>query len=299
MNKKNIIITIVIIMIVIFAIIIGNLNKNNNRETEKLEIVTSFYPIYIMTLNITNGVEDVNVTNMAQNYSGCIHDYTLRAEDLKKFENADIFIENGYGMENFSQKIVDSYPNIHIIQAGKNITDLIKGENNEINAHFWTSIDNYVLQVQEITEQLKKIDNENSNIYQENATKYIEKLENLKLIYKEDLDKLVGKKVVSLNESFSYLLKSIGIKETLISTDHEQSSLSAEVIKRIIDEVNAENINCIIIGENDNDQNALTIKNETNAKIYKLKDGMTGDDSLDSYINAMKYNFEFLIGDVP
>ena len=292
MNKKYVIITIAVIIVIIGIIVIGNLNKENVKENDNLKIVTSFYPMYIMTMNITNGVEDVQVSNMAENYVGCIHDYTLKTEDLKKFENANIFIENGYGMEAFSQKIIDSYPQVKIIESAKGITDVIKEESGDVNAHFWTSIDNYILQVQEIANQLSNIDSKNGDTYKNNANTYIQKLNDLKNSYEDKIESLKGKKVISLNESFSYLFKTLGIEEILIETDHEQSSLSAETVKNVIDKMNEENINSIIIAENDNEQNAKAIAEETGAKVYKLKDGMSGDNSLDSYINDMKYNFE-------
>lgn len=292
MNKKYVIITIAVIIVIIGIIVIGNLNKENVKENDNLKIVTSFYPMYIMTINITNGVEDVQVSNMAENYVGCIHDYTVKTEDLKKFENANIFIENGYGMEAFSQKIIDSYPQVKIIESAKGITDVIKEESGDVNAHFWTSIDNYILQVQEIAKQLSNIDSKNAEKYKNNANTYIQKLNDLKDSYENKIETLKGKKVISLNESFSYLFKALGIEEILIETDHEQSSLSAETVKNVIDKMNDENINSIIIAENDNEQNAKAIAEETGAKVYKLKDGMSGDNSLDSYINDMKYNFE-------
>ena len=296
MKKRNTIITVAIILLIITLIIIGNLNRNQKNEDNNIKIVTSFYPMYIMTLNITNGIEGVEVANMADNYVGCIHDYTLTTSDLKKFENADIFIENGYGIENFSQKIIDSYPNVQIIDSGNKITDVIQEEGGELNAHFWTSIDNYILQVNEIKDRLKEIDENNANKYEENASKYISKLENLKQKYHSELKQVKGKKVVSLNEAFSYLFKFAGIEEELIETDHEQSALSAEEVKNVIDMINNENIEAIIIAENDDDQNALAIANETNAKIYRLKDGMSGDNSTDSYINIMEENLEILKG---
>ena len=124
--------------------------------------------------------------------------------------------------------------------------------------------------------------------------KYIKKLENLKTKYKNQLQNINGKKVVSLNEAFSYLFKFVGIEEELISTDHEQSALSAEQVKNVIDIMNNENIKTIIIAENDDEQNATAIANETGAKIYRLKDGMSGDGSINSYIDIMEDNLETL-----
>ena len=291
MKKRNIIIAIAIVLVLIFAIVIGNLNKKIENKNNNLKIVTSFYPIYIMTLNITNGAEGVEVSNMAENYVGCIHDYTLTTTDLKKFENADIFIENGYDMEQFSQKIIDSYPNVQMIDSSTKITDFVQ-DGDEINPHFWTSIDNYILQVEEITEKLKELDNKNSSIYEQNRNTYIQKLQDLKSEYQnyDFKDNLL----VSLNESFSYLFKFIGVNETLIETDHEQSSLSAETVKDIIEKMKKLGIDKVVIGQNDDDQNANLISSETGATVYRLNDAMSGDNSLNSYIDIMKENLEVL-----
>ena len=294
MKKRNIIIILAIILVIILLIVIGNLNRNKTEKDDKVRIVTSFYPMYIMTLNITEGVENVEVENMADNQVGCIHDYTLTTSDLKKFENADIFIENGYGIENFSEKIINSYPNVKIIEASNSIEDIITEENGDINAHFWTSIDNYILQVREITDRLKELDSVNIDKYEENASRYITELESFKTKYITELQNISGKKVISLNEAFSYLFKFAGIEEKLISTDHEQSALSAEQVRNVIDMMNNENIKTIIIAENDDEQNATAIANETGAKIYRLKDGMSGDGLTDSYINIMEDNLEIL-----
>ena len=333
MKKRNIIIITTIIIMLIIAIIIGNLKRIDEKKSDNLKIVTSFYPIYIMTLNITNNTENVEVSNMAENYVGCIHNYTLTTTDLKKFENADIFVENGYGMEQFSQKIIDSYPNVKIIDSSTKITQLadVKAQNqesntiskkeseiiqneDEINPHFWTSIDNYILQVEAIADELEKLDSSNSEIYEQNKNTYVQKLQNLKNEYAKygfvknitsnnninndvnnnDSSLENSKQVISLNESFSYLFKFIDVNETLVETDHEQSSLSAETVKEIIEKEKNLDIKAIVIGQNDEDQKENLIAKETGAKVYRLNDGMSGDGSLDSYINTMKENLEIL-----
>ena len=291
MKKRNIIIIIAIIIILVTVIVIGNLNRINDEKNDNLKIVTSFYPIYIMTLNITNGAENVEVSNMAENYVGCIHDYTLTTTDLKKFENADIFVENGYDMEQFSQKIIDSYPNVKMIDSSTKITDFVQ-DGEEVNPHFWTSIDNYILQVEAVTEGLKELDSSNRDLFEQNKNTYVQKLQELKSSYEEF--NFEENSVVSLNESFSYLFKFIGVNETLIETDHEQSSLSAETVREVIEEVKETGIQAIVIGQNDDDQNAKLIVSETGTKVYRLNDAMSGDGSLDSYINTMKENLEIL-----
>ena len=67
----------------------------------KLRIVTSFYPIYLDTINLAGGVEGVEVVNLTKPQTGCLHDYQLTTEDMKMLETADIFVVNGFGHGEF------------------------------------------------------------------------------------------------------------------------------------------------------------------------------------------------------
>ena len=73
--------------------------KNKTEETDKLTVVTSFYPVYLLAQEIVQGAEGIRLENMAQPQTGCLHDYELSISDMKLLETADIFIINGGGME--------------------------------------------------------------------------------------------------------------------------------------------------------------------------------------------------------
>ena len=82
----------VLILVTIIGILNINRNKNINKDDGVTRIVTSFYPMYIIAENLVDGASNVELTNMADVNVGCLHDYTLKTEDIKKVENADIFI---------------------------------------------------------------------------------------------------------------------------------------------------------------------------------------------------------------
>ena len=296
MNKyvKYGIISAVIILIIVVLVIL-NINKNNNDQKDDgvTKIVTSFYPMYIIAENITDGAQNIELVNMADVNVGCLHDYTITTEDMKKIENADIFIANGLGMENFLEKAIESNMDMKVIDSSANITDVIQDEA-ETNAHIWTSIDNYILQVKNISNELINLDPQNSDIYQNNTDTYVNKLEELKTRYLEELKELNGIKAISLNESFEYMGKELGIQMTTIETDHEESTMSAEMLKNIIDKVKQENIEMIIIDKDDNESNARAIADETGAKIYKLNSGLRGNLDTNAYIEQIEENMQIL-----
>ena len=61
-------------------------------EPKKTKIVTSCYPVYIMALNLTDGLDDVEVLNMSENHKGCLHDYKVQPDDLKNIEISEVYI---------------------------------------------------------------------------------------------------------------------------------------------------------------------------------------------------------------
>lgn len=283
---------ILIIVVIVITITIAN-NAQAKEDDGKFEIVTSFYPIYVMTANITEGAQNIDLVNMAEVNGGCVHDYTLTTADMKKIETADAFIQNGLDLEGFITKITDSNKEMQVINSSESIENLIK-EQDETNPHVWTSISNYIEQVGNITEGLKQANPENTEIYEKNSKEYIEELEQLKLKYETELQNLKGKCAVILNESFEYLARDLGLNSIVVHVSHEESTMSAEMLKNIIDTMKQNDTKIIIVDVNDDLKNAQTIANETGAEIYKLNSGVSGNLKKEAYIEIMNSNFETL-----
>ncbi len=292
MKNKKIITIVIFILVLLISIAIGNLSNRDKNENTNFKILTSFYPIYIMTTNITDGASGVDVSNMAEHITGCIHDYTLTVADLRKFEDADVFIQNGKELESFTDKIIDLYPNVKIMESGENVDNLIEDED-EINAHIWLSIDNYVSQINSIVSNLSKLNPENKEIYEKNGTQYIEKLNKLK----EEYDKIINiksKKAICLNDSLEYLLNDMQIDVTSIETNHEESVLSAEKLRNIVNKMKDEKIKVIFIDQDDSTKTAQVLSEETGAKVYTLNSAMNGDGTKDDYLRVMEENLKIL-----
>ena len=99
-----------------------------------LRILTSFYPAYITAINITNGAHGVQVSNLVSNNTGCLHDYSLTANDMKKIASADVLVINGAGMENFAGKAKKVNKKLIAVDLSKNIILI------DNNPHVWLSI---------------------------------------------------------------------------------------------------------------------------------------------------------------
>mgnify|MGYP004600525755 FL=1 len=291
--RKKIVISIILIVLIISALFLEKTKKVNENDENQFKIVTSFYPMYIIALNITDGAENIKLENMADVSVGCLHEYTLVTKDLVKLENADVFIQNGLGVELFMDKVISNYPNINIIDSSVNVQDEnIMHEDDEENGHIWLNIDNYITQVQTISEGLCTLDSKNVDIYRKNTDEYIKKLEKLKEKY--DSFEFTNKTVISFNEAFEYLLDYLNIETIEIKTEGEESTMSAKTLSEIIDKANEENITTILLDKNDNTRDAKIIENETNCTIQNLNSGLYGNFEKDAYINQMHENLQKL-----
>ena len=172
-----------VLFIICCFILCGCGYQENKIDENKFNIVTSFYPMYVATSNIVDGVEDVTLSNMTDVQVGCLHDYQMTTKDMNKLEKADVFIINGGGMESFLDKATSSCKNLKVINSSEGILEENEHEdghheheegNSEENAHIWVSVSLYINQVQNIANELAKADEKNADKYLENAEIYIE-----------------------------------------------------------------------------------------------------------------------------
>ena len=98
----------------------GN-TKNTDEADDMLTVVTSFYPMYIATLNIVDGVEGVRLENLSEPQTGCLHDFQLTPEDMKLLSTADVFVINGGGIESFMSDVAKAYPKLDVVEACEDV----------------------------------------------------------------------------------------------------------------------------------------------------------------------------------
>lgn len=278
-------------------------------DTSKLNIVTSFYPMYVATANIVDGVEDVELKNLTATTTGCLHDYQLTTSNMITLSTSDALIINGGGMENFIEKAVESYDNLKIIDASEGILEHhdeeahshIDGEHDGHshehgeNAHVWVSLSMHIKQVENIRNELVEIDSKNANKYIENADKYIKELESLKEKMHQDLDKIGNKKIVTFHEAFEFFAEEFDLDIVAVIEREPGTYPSARDVANIIDLVREKDVNAIFVEPQYSRTAADTIARETGVSVYILDPIVTGELDKNAYTKIMNKNLETLI----
>ena len=273
----------------------GGTNTAGGGKDGSFHIVTSFYPMYVATINITQGVDGVTVTNMTKPQTGCLHDYQLMTEDMKTLEKADAFVINGAGMESFLDKVIEQRKNLKIIDASKGI-ELLKDDDEE-NPHVWLSVTDAILQVKNIAEQLKAADPKHADAYEKNAAAYIKKLEALKAEMHAELDTVPNKDIVTFHEAFPYFAKEFGLNIISVVEREPGTEPTPAELQATIEQVKKLPVKVLFTEPQYSPSAAETIARETGAKIYTHDPVVTGeanDQALKAYIDTKQKNMETL-----
>ena len=309
------------LLIITLVALMGCSSKNTEsiNDSNEITIVTSFYPIYISTLNIIKDVPNVKLINMTKAQTGCLHDYQLSPEDLKTLSSADIFVVNGAGMEGFLDKVISNEKDLDIVDSSEGIKLLTAdGEehshddenhnhdeeethaddhDHEDNPHVWVSISNNIKQVQNIADGLAKYDPDNADKYEANAKEYISKLEALKTEMHEVIDTLPNRNIITFHEAFPYFAEEFNLNIVGVVEVEPGTEPSPKQLGETIEIAKNNNVKALCTEPQYAAKAATTISNETGIPLYTLDPIVTGDstsDAYDDYITKMEQNLETL-----
>ena len=263
-------------------------------EEDKITVVTSFYPMYVAAMNVIGDSDQIELENLSEPQTGCLHDYQLTPEDMKLLSTADVFIVNGGGIESFLFDVAEAYPDLTIIQAtdGINLVD--------DNPHAWMSLSDYKLQVENIEEGLKDFVEKNpvtaslSAELGQNAHSYIHEIEHLEAEAAELRAETEGAQVITFHEAYAYLAEELGMDVVGEMDLDEERQISAGEVASMVSLVRKDGVKVILAEELYGKSMGDAIQAETDVNIVYLDPLTRGNYEADGYLKAMENNLELL-----
>lgn len=329
MKNKYIFVTVMLLGILLLSGIFTTVYVNStsdNKKDDKITIVTSFYPMYIATMNIVEGAEGVELENLSQPQTGCLHDFQLTPQDMKLLSTADAFVVNGGGIESFLTDVANAYPKLKLIEACEEVELLTEGEDQEhvhededthedkhvheeehahqeehaheeehdhsVNAHAWMSVSLYRIQVATIARQLSQLDPANADIYQENATAYDARLAKLEEQQKELV--CSNENVILFHEAYGYVAADYGMNPVFLMDLDEERQVSAGEVAEVVTQIRENKVRFILAEELYGREMGNTVEKETEVKVLYIDPLNKGEYDKDSYIEGMQKNIDIL-----
>jgi len=257
-------------------------------ERASRTIVTTFYPIQIAVLNVTDGVEGIGVVNLTSSATGCLHDYQLTPRDRTILEQADMVVANGAGMESFGDSLLRLRPATRIIDASAGI-DLLVTEG-ITNSHVWLSPTRHIRQIHAIAAGLAAWDPVHADSYQANASRYEGELKALKVRMDRELGELRTRDIITFHEAFPYFADEFGLKVVAVIEREPGTEPSAGELAALIRKIKASDVKAVFVEPQYPVKSAEAIARETGARIYHLDPVVSGPVLTHAYLDLMGLN---------
>lgn len=257
-----------------------------------LKIVASFYPMYVMALNIVGDTPNVSVECMTEPITGCLHDYQLTPANLKTLAMADVFIANGAGMETFIEKAVKQSPHLKVIEASRGIKLM------DDNPHVWVSVSGAMAETENIAQGLAAADPAHATAYEKNAASYVARLEALRQEMHAALEGLQNRDIITFHEAFPYFASEFNLKIVGVIEREPGSEPSAGELAKTIQTVRSNKVKALFAEPQYPAKSAEIIQRETGVPVSILDPAVTGPrkpaKARNSYLSTMEGNLKVL-----
>ncbi|XEC94247.1 metal ABC transporter substrate-binding protein [Paenibacillus tarimensis] len=332
----------IVIIVAAFALVLAGCGGNDNPSEQqgtgsaaessgKIQVVTTFYPMYEFTSQVAGEHADVTALVPA---GAEPHDWEPSAKDMAKIKEADVFVYNGI-VEGWVEQALKSAPNEKriVVEASSGI-ELMEGEEHDhdhgheeedhsaedhdheaheedeheqehqgeeehvLDPHVWLSPVLAQRQVLAIQEALAQADPEHKDGYKANADAYIAMLKELDEAFRDGLKEAKTKEFVTQHMAFGYLAREYGLTPIPIAGLSPDQEPSPEKMAEIVTFAKEHQVKTIFFETVSDPKIARTIADEIGAKTDVLNpiERLTEEDKNNGldYIAIMTQNLEAL-----
>ncbi|HEL1634460.1 TPA: ZinT/AdcA family metal-binding protein [Streptococcus suis] len=292
------------------ALLLGACGNSTASEDGKLNIVTTFYPVYEFTKQVAGDEANVDLLVKAGTE---VHGYEPSAKDIARIQEADAFVYENENMETWVHDVEGSIDTekVNVISATEGMLLLPGGEeeheghdhseeghSHAYDPHVWLSPERAITLVENIRDSLVAKYPEKRDAFETNAAAYIEKLDALDAKYSETLSAAKQKYFVTQHTAFAYLALDYGLKQVSITGVTADEDPTPSRLAELTEYINKYGIKYIYFEENASKSVAETLAKETGVQLDVLNplESLTDEDMKNGkdYISVMEDNLTAL-----
>jgi len=271
--------SLVIGILVLFLAVSTVLGGCQRVETPRLKVVTSTSLIAQIVEQI--GGDLVNVVNIIPP-AQCPGHFDVKASDIQKLADADLFLLHGWQGEMFSQELIASANNPDLTVISINIMDN------------WMTPPVQIQAVDAILAELSRVDAENAAAYQELAAEYKDSVSAKEA---EIEARLAEEDIASINVMCSSQLTGFvqwtGLN--IVATYGESDSLTPQVVQELVDTGREERVTLIIDNLQSGQDAGAGIAEELGCTRITLTNLPGGFKNTETWEKAIDYDIKLIL----
>ncbi len=290
----------------IIAFVLAGCGVVGGKDTneDKLQVVTTYSIIYDIVKNI--GGDRVDIHSLAPVGSNP-HEYDPLPADVGKTTDADVVFYNGLNLEagnSWFDKLLETAGKsgegapVFRLSEGVEVKYLTtEGKEGEADPHAWLDIRNGIKYASNAKNALIQLDPEHADIYEQNASAYIEKLEKLHTDALNKFNEISEDKrfLVTSEGAFKYFSAAYQFQAGYIWEINAENQGSPEQISQVIDLIRDKDVSVLFLETSIDPRSMEMVSAETKVpiggKVFTDSIGKPGEDG-DSYLKMMEWNIK-------
>lgn len=217
------------------------------------------------------------------------HTYEPSPSQIREVASADIYVENGAGLESWMGSILMVNPHMLVVDTSRGV-DLITGTDEAAGAgtgnaraadtHIWLSPRDAMIQVRNICDGLIAVDPDGKDYYINNRDVFISKLKELDAYLNLTFSGTKKKKFVVLHPAWTYFARDYGLEQ--IPIEVEEKEPGPRYLTEVVNAALANNVTTVFVEPQYNPKLAEVIAKEINGRVVSV------DDLAPNYIDNLR-----------
>ncbi len=257
-------------------------------------IAATTLPVYEFSARLCQGTP-LTVTRLVTEQVSCLHDYSLKVQQVKAIQAAEVVVISGAGLEDFlgdvlpEEKTLDASQNITLLESHEHChAQDHEGHHHDHDPHIWLSPENAAQMARNIAAGFSQRYPEYAPQFQENLDTLLGDLDVLAAYGEEQLSQLRSRELITFHDGFGYFAQAFQLDILEAVEEEAGSETSAKDLIRLIGMVKQHHVPAIFTERSGSTASAGILSRETGCGCYVLDMAMAGD----SYFTAMYHNID-------
>ena len=269
-----------------------------------LRIGTTLHPYYSFAANIVGDrAEVVPLIDAGSNP----HNYTPRADDMRRVLDMDVLIVNGIGHDEWAFEIVRAAGvegELPLIYANDGVALIPiaadEGDAKVVNPHTFVSTTQSIQQIYTIAQELGELDPDNADFYRDNARAYAARIRRLKARFMAELRDIDVSdfRCATMHGAYGYLMQEFGLQVTAVIEPRHGVEPTARQLADTIDKIQAAGVNVLFAERYFTSALSEAIREATGVQMYAFSHMSDGAFAPELYEREMLTNLETLVAAV-
>ena len=270
-------------------------------EAQTLRVGVTLHPYYSFAANVVGDrAEVIPLIEAGSNP----HNYTPRADDMRRVLEMDVLIVNGIGHDEWAFEIVKAAGldgKLRLLYANDDVSLIPiaadEGEAKVVNPHTFVSTTAAIQQIYTIARELGDLDPDNADYFRDNARAYAFRIRRLKAEFMTELVDLDPSnfRCATMHGAYGYLMQEFGLHVTAVIEPRHGVEPTARQLADTIDKITTADVNVLFAEKFFASALSDTIKDATGVEMYSFSHMSDGDYTPELFEQETRSNLETLL----